>query len=514
VSGTKPRFRFAPSPTGPLHIGGARTALYNWAAARALGGSFVLRIEDTDRERSTTQSLDGILASLRWVGLDWDEGPEQGGDYGPYFQSERLDLYQEFSRKLLQSGHAYNCYCTPEEVDEGRKRMQQTTGRSMYDRRCRDLTDEQRAAKEAAGARSSIRFKMPLEEIFTLPDLSKGDVQVNLKELDDWVMVRASGMPLYNFACVVDDLLMAITHVVRGDEHFLNGVKQMVMFRALEQEPPRYAHIPLILGKDGKKLSKREAQTNLLDYRDQGYPSAAIFNYIALLGWGFSADRDIFTREEMVAKFKIESIGSAGARFDEDKLIWMCGQYIRDTSLDELIGLVRPYLIADGVVSEAAFASHPRFIRNVVACHQERIRTYSEISPKVAYLFQDQIQRDDKANKSLEKHADAPKWLAAYADLLEATPLPPSYPADRGHADTVVELPTDQVDSVPARDSLAHAHPKHLEEDARKLAEDLGAKFGHFVQPIRAALTGSVAGAGLFDIVYLLGKERCLARLR
>jgi glutamyl-tRNA synthetase len=513
VTGTKPRLRFAPSPTGPLHIGGARTALYNWAAARAMGGCFLLRIEDTDRERSTKESLDNILTALRWLGLSWDEGPEQGGEHGPYLQSERMDRYREFAAKLLESSHAYKCYCTPEEVAAGRQRMQQTVGVSMYDRRCRDLTDAQRAQKEAADGRCSIRFKMPLDEVFTVPDLSKGDVQVNLKELDDWVMVRPNGMPLYNFACVVDDHLMAITHVVRGDEHFLNGVKQMVMFRALQQEPPRYAHVPLILGKDGKKLSKREATTNLLDYRDQGYPPAAIFNYIALLGWGFSGDRDIFTPDEMVERFRIESVGSAGARFDEDKLMWMCGDYIRRTPLSELIGLVRPHLVADGVVPAAAFASHEGLIRNVVACHQERIRIYSEISPKVAYLFQDQIELEAKAEKNLRKHADAPQWLTAYRALLERTTLPPSYPADRGDADIVVELPTDKVETVPERSAVPFLHPKHLEADARKLAEELGVKFGHLVQPIRAALTGAAGGAGLFDIVYMLGKERCLARL-
>ncbi len=511
---TDVRLRFAPSPTGPLHLGGARTALYNWAAARAMGGRFLLRIEDTDRERSTTESLDNILAALRWLGLFWDEGPEQVGERGPYFQSQRTDLYQQFALRLLESGHAYKCYCTPAEVEDGRQRMQQTLGARIYDRRCRDLTDAQRAHKEAEGRRYSIRFKMPLEEVFTVPDLCKGAVQVNLKELDDWVMVRPSGMPLNNFACVVDDHLMAITHVVRGDEHFLNGVKQMVLFRALGQEPPRYAHIPLILGRDGKKLSKRDAQTNLLDYRDQGYPAQAIFNYIALLGWGFSGDRDIFTRDEMVARFQIESVGSAGARFDEDKLMWMCGDYIRRTPLSELVGLVEPFLVAGGVLPAAAFASHPAFIRNVVACHQERIRIYSEISQKVAYLFRDDIELDEGAKKNLKKHDDAPKWLAAYAELLERTRLPPSYPADRGDADTAVELATDKVESVPERTDLPYAHPKHLEAEARNLAKELGIKFGHLVQPIRAALTGTTAGAGLFDIVYMLGRERCLRRLR
>ncbi len=482
-----------------------------------MGGCFLLRVEDTDQERSTSESLDNILAALRWLGLLWDEGPEQGGEqrgeHGPYFQSQRQDLYQEFALRLLQGGHAYKCYCTPEEVEEGRQRMQRVAGRSMYDRRCRDLTDAQRAQKEAEGRRHAIRFKMPTDEVFTAPDLCKGDVQVNLKELDDWVMVRPSGMPLYNFACVVDDHLMAITHVMRGDEHFLNGVKQMVLFRALGQEPPRFAHIPLILGPNGKKLSKRDAQTNLLDYRDRGYPAAAMFNYIALLGWGFSGDRDIFTREEMVERFKIESVGSAGARFDEDKMLWMCGDYIRRTPLGELVGLLQPFLVADGVLTAAEFAAHPTFIRNVIACHQERIRIYSDISQKVAYLFRDDIGPDKGASKNLKTHDDAPKWLAAYAELLERTRVPPSYPADRGDADTAVELPTDKVESVPEPGDLPYVHPKQLEAEARSLAAELGIKFGHLVQPIRAALTGTTAGAGLFDIVYMLGRERCLRRL-
>src|SRR5262245_24814052 len=267
-----PRLRFAPSPTGPLHLGGARTAMYNWAAARAMGGAFLLRIEDTDQARSSEASLQSILAGLRWLGIDWDEGPEKGGDYGPYFQTERLELYRVYADRLLASGHAYRCYATPEEVEEGRRALEAAGQRPMYDRRHRALTDQGRARFEAEGRVASLRYRMPLEGTVTIPDLCKGDVEVELVELDDWVMLRPDGMPTYNFACVVDDLEMRISHVVRGDEHFVNGVKQTVLFEALGAPPPRYAHIPLILGKDGKKLSKRDATTNLLDYRDLGYP--------------------------------------------------------------------------------------------------------------------------------------------------------------------------------------------------------------------------------------------------
>ena len=509
---TTPRLRFAPSPTGPLHIGGARTAIYNWAAARALGGKFLLRIEDTDQARSTDESLQNILSAFRWMGIDWDEGPEVGGDYGPYYQSQRLDLYQQHADQLLADGHAYKCYCTPEEVQAGREARVEAGKSPMYDRRCRDLDESQRQACEAEGRRFSLRFAMPLEEELTLADLGKGEVVVNLREVDDWVMVRAGGMPLYNFACVVDDLLMEITHVVRGEEHFINGVKQQVMFRALGKTPPQYAHIPLILGKNGKKLSKRDASTALLDYRDQGFSPESIFNYIALLGWSYSGDQDLFSREQMVAKFVIEEIGKSGAKFDEEKLQWMAGEYLRQTDLDSLVAQVKPFVV--DAVPDSAFDSHPDFVRALVSCNQERIRLYTELAEKLSYFFSDGVELDAGAEKNMRKNADAPQWLAAYADLLEASNLPPSYPADRGDADRVAALPSVKDAEVPARDTVTYLLPPHLEADARALAEKLDIKFGHLVHPIRAALTGTNKGPGLFDIVYLLGKQTCIARLR
>ncbi|GAB4143436.1 MAG: glutamate--tRNA ligase [Planctomycetota bacterium] len=501
-----PRLRFAPSPTGPLHLGGARTALYNWAAARAMGGRFVLRIEDTDQVRSTEASLRIILDGLRWLGIDWDEGPDVGGEHGPYFQMQRLHLYREAAQSLLASGHAYRCYCTPEEVERGRAAMRaEKKGFYGYDGRCRDLDPDQRAARERDGRKPSLRFRMPESRELVVRDLIRGDVRVDTRELDDWVMMRPDGVPLYNFACVVDDLAMEITHVVRGEEHFLNGVKQQLLFEALGGKAPLYAHIPLILNKEGKKLSKRDADTNMLDYRDKGYLPEAVFNYIALLGWGFSGERDLFSREEMIERFRIEDIGKAGARFDEEKLLWMSGEYARRLSRREFARRAAPFIrLPEGVGGSP-------WIENALACYQERVRIFGELPEKIAWLLGDSVARDPAAEKNLRKHDAAREWLVALADLLQGMDLPPSLPADRGDCDREVLLPSrpeDRCEGAPC------STPKDIERECRALCERLGAKFGHFVHPVRAAITGTDRGPGLFDCIFLLGKQRCCARLR
>jgi nondiscriminating glutamyl-tRNA synthetase len=504
-----PRLRFAPSPTGPLHLGGARTALYNWAAARALGGAFLLRIEDTDQARSTDASLQIILAGLRWLGIDWDEGPEKGGAFGPYFQMQRLATYRETADALLASGHAYRCYCTPEEIEAGRKELEaKKAGFSGYNRRCRTLSPEQRDAFEREGRRPNVRFAMPESRVLRVHDLVRGDVEVNTKELDDWVMLRPDGVPLYNFACVVDDIGMRITHVVRGEEHFLNGVKQRLVFEAVGAEPPQYAHIPLILNKEGKKLSKRDADTNMLDYRDKGFPPEAVFNYIALLGWGFSGDRDVFTRDEMVGVFRIADIGKAGAKFDEDKLRWMCGEYVRRWTPAELVQRARPWL--DRAVPAAAFTSHASWLRNAVACYQERVAILSELPGKLGWLFADPAM-DEAAAKNLAKEPAAAAWLTAYADHLADRPLPPSWPAPRDGADDAVALPSKKDAPEP---TCPFWTPAAIERDCRAFVERLGVKFGSFVHPVRAALTGTDKGPGLFDVLFLLGRDACVRRLR
>jgi glutamyl-tRNA synthetase len=505
-----PRLRFAPSPTGPLHLGGARTAIYNWAAARALGGRFLLRIEDTDTARNSEDALRIILQGLRWIGIDWDEGPEVGGDYGPYFQSQRLDLYRKFGAELLASGHAYKCYATPEEVEAGRERLLAAGKKGMYDRRDRDLTPGQQSAYEAQGRVPSLRYRMPLAGKYVLHDALRGKVEVDLAELDDWVMLRPDGMPTYNFACVVDDSEMAISHVVRGEEHLMNAFKQALMFDALGLVAPRYAHVPLILGKDGKKLSKRDASTNILDYRDRGYPPDAVFNYIALLGWSFSGDRDVFSKQEMLARFKIEDIHAAGAKFDEDKLLAICGHYIRQMSRAELLAATKPWLLRAGVVPDAAFATHGPLLESMVGCYQERIDRYGDLPDKVRWVFADPVL-DEAARQNLAKHADAKVWLAAYADVLAASPLPDSYPQDRAVADRALRLPSGK-DAAPAPSGVFG--PAQIEAQMRAFADQRALKFGNLVHPVRAALTGTDKGPGLFDVVFLLGKQACVRRLR
>ena len=507
----RPRLRFAPSPTGPLHLGGARTALYNWAAARALGGTFLLRIEDTDRERSDDKWLATIFEGLQWLGVDWDEGPDVGGPHGPYVQMQRMDLYRSYAQRLLDAGLAYECDCTTEEVEAGRERLRAAGQRPMYDRKHRDLDPSQRAALRASGRPTSLRFKMPLDGEWTLPDLCKGDVKLGLAEMDDWVMVRPDGIPTYNFACVVDDLEMKITHVVRGEEHLINGFKQSVLFDALGVPAPLYAHIPLILGKDGKKLSKRDAITNILDYRDRGYLADAVFNYITLLGWSFSGDRDVFTRAELLERFRIEDIGKSGGKFDEEKLLWMSGDYIRRLEPAAFAAAARPFL-ADAI-PVTAFTAAPGLVHNLLGCFVERVQVLSELRDKVAWAFGELVTLDADARGKIEKDPECGAWLSIYADRLEAMDLPPSFPADRSAADAAFHLPSASGPDAPTVAGPCLG-PKDLEADARAFAEQQGMKFGRFVHPLRAVLTGTTKGPGLFDCMFLLGKERTLSRLR
>ena len=492
--------------------------MYNWALARSLGGAFVLRIEDTDRERSTDESLQVILEGLAWLGIDWDEGPvfdagdrsNGGGEFGPYFQMQRLDRYEAAAKQLLDGGHAYRCYCTPERMEAVRAEQKAKKSSFLgYDGHCRDLSEAQRAEFEQQGLTFNLRFRMPEDRVVKVHDLIRGDVEVNTKQLDDWVMVRGGGVPLYSFACVVDDVDMKITHVVRGEEHFLNGIKQNLVFEALGHECPEYAHIPLILNQKGGKLSKRDPGVkSTLEYRDMGYPPEAVFNYIALLGWGFSADRDVFTRDEMVAVFKIGSVGKAGAKFDVEKLHWMCGEYIRQWSTDECLVRSRQWL--EPVLPDGSWETHQGWLRNVVACYQERISVLQEFPEKVQWLLHDP-ELDEQAQKAIKKRPDCGAWFAGFADLLQTLPMAPSFPGDRGDADEAVRLPTQEGAAEP---ESSFATPAALERAARAWAEAQEIKFGHFVGPVRAALTGTNKGPGFFDVVFLLGKDACVRRLR
>jgi glutamyl-tRNA synthetase len=513
VSENKPvRVRFAPSPTGPLHIGGARTALYNWLFAQTQGGTFLLRVDDTDQARSSEESLNNILDGMRWLGMDWDEGPDKGGDYGPYFQMQRMGGYKPRVEKLLAEGKAYPCFCTPEQVQEGREAMQKAGGNPMYDRRCRSLDPAAAKARVEAGETHTIRFAIPEGKV-VIDDLIKGLVEVDLGEVDDWVMMRGDGTPLYNLCSTLDDADMEITHIIRGEEHFTNGVKQVLLFEALGYEPPRFAHLPLILGKNGKKLSKRMAQTNLLDYRDQGYPPRAIVNFFTLLGWGFDAERDIFTMDEAIERFALDKVQKSGSILDEEKMSWMCGMYIRNESRAEFLDHVTPFLVKEGLCTQKDIGLHRAWFENLVACQQERVLTYGELPAKVVHYLKGFEEYEPKAWKNLNKKEGTAELLKAYRESLTGIALPSSRPGRPAEADTTVLLPTDKADEIPAEGSTPFLYPKHIENAARAFAESREIGFGQLVHPIRAALTGSAMGPSLFDIVYLLGREECEQRL-
>ncbi len=473
------RVRFAPSPTGPLHIGGARTALYNYLHARSKGGAFVLRIDDTDRERSTAESLAHILEGLRWLGLDWDEGPEKDGPHGPYFQSLRLEGYRDRVDRLLESGKAYRCFCSPEEVQEGRLRMQERVGASMYDRRCRRLEDREIRCRMEEGRPYVVRFAMPESGTIVLKDAIKGEVEIRLDQIDDWVMLRRDGSPLYNLCSALDDADMEITDVIRGEEHLLNTVKQVFLLEALGLPVPRFAHLPLILGKDGKKLSKRMAQTDLLSYRDAGYPAEALVNFFARLGWAPDAETEVFGLEEAIDRFDLKDVGRSGSMLDEEKLEWLVGVWLRRMEPGEILDRAVPWIEKAGLASSSEIAARRAWFEAIVGCYRERVRSLAEVPEKIGFFLAAEIRYDDKAWKNLTKHAEAAEWMEAWLNRLGAV-----------------------WDSAEA-----------LEARSREIAEELGIGFGRLVHPLRAALTGTSAGAGLFDIVFLLGPEETRKRV-
>jgi glutamyl-tRNA synthetase len=466
-----------------LHIGGARTALFNWAYARRHGGQFLLRIEDTDPERSTREYERAILEGLRWLGLNWDEGPDVGGPHGPYRQSERFERYRAVARELVASGRAYLCFCSSERLDEVRKGQEERKERIAYDRRCMALDPAAAAARVAAGEKAVVRFKTPEGQTRFL-DHIRGDVSFENAEVDDWVMLRSDGSPTYNFCVVVDDVDMRITHVFRGEEHLVNTPKQVLLYRALGLEAPEFGHLPLMLGTDGKKLSKRTGDTALQDYRDSGYPRDAVVNFLCLQGWALDGATEVFGVKELVARFDIKDVQKAGAIFDLDKFRWMAGEYLRRMTPEELADACAPFVVAAQLTSAEDLAARRAWFVEVVKSEQARIHIYSELAPRIAYLFQpdDAVVWTDEPLAAVRKHANAAQTLVDFRAWLAPR-------IERG------------VDAA------------ELRESAKKWAQEKGLKLPAFFQPVRLALSGVVQGADLFDVMALLGPERVLARL-
>jgi glutamyl-tRNA synthetase len=472
------RVRFAPSPTGYLHIGGARTALYNWLLARHEGGAFVLRIEDTDRERSKKEYRDAILDDLRWLGLDWDEGPEVGGPRGPYFQSERADSYAPHLDRLLERGLAYRCYCAPEELEERRRTHPAGPDAWRYDRRCLSVAPEE-AARLAGERPAVIRFRVP-EGTTSFDDVILGPIEVENAELDDLVIARADGTPTYNLAVVVDDLEMGITHVVRGSDHLSNTPRQVLLWRALGHEPPTFGHLPLVLSQDGQVLSKRRGAVAVGEYRRMGYLPEALVNYMALLGWAYDGEQEFFARGDLVEKFEIGRVSGKAAAFDPEKLTWMNAQWIKRLDVSDRTDRLVPLLRDEGLLEREPIGEHRRWLENVVSVIDDRLKTLRDVLEFDWFFLASDVAYDSIAvNKVLAKPG-AGDILAGLRKTLSGAP---------------------------------DFEPETLERLIRDYADEVGLKAGKVIQPVRVAVTGKTASPGIFETLSLLGRDRVLARI-
>lgn len=473
MNSKKVKLRFAPSPTGFLHIGGARTALYNWLFARANNGSFILRIEDTDRSRSTEEAIDAIISSLRWLGLNWDEEP--------YRQTDRLSYYQKAARRLLDEGKAYFCYCTPDELEAKRHAAVQAGQPPKYDGRCQELSLDERKAFEREGRKPAIRFITPREGITTVSDLIRGKVRFENKLLSDFIILRADGFPTYNFAVVIDDAAMNITHVIRGEDHLSNTPKQIFLYQALNLPIPPFVHLPLILGPDRAPLSKRHGAISIEEYRTNGYISEAMINYLALLGWSYDEKSTIFSVRELIEKFSLDRVSKSPAIFDPVKLEWMNAYYIRHTPLGELTKKVIPVFQKAGFLVGEPDAETSNWLEKVTASVQERIKRLIDVAELTDFFFKEELELDPKATE----------------EILSAPAVP-----------KILELAENKLIS------LDQFEREQIETALRTILEELKLKPGEVFQPIRVATTGRTASPPLFETLEILGKEKTLLRLR
>jgi len=453
------RTRFAPSPTGYLHIGGARTALYSWLHARKHGGQFVLRIEDTDRERSTQASVDAIIEGMDWLGLDYDEGP--------IFQTDRFDRYADVIQQLLDQGDAYYCYCSRDELDEMREKQRANKEKPRYNGKCRDRKDA------PDGMESVIRFRNPLEGDVVIDDLIKGQIVINNRELDDLIIARSDGTPTYNFTVVVDDIDMQITHVIRGDDHINNTPRQINMIRALGKQPPKYAHAPMILGDDGKRLSKRHGAVGVMQYRDDGYIPQAVLNYLLRLGWSHE-DQEIFSREEMIELFKVENVNGAASTFNTQKLIWVNEQYIKTLPADEIAENLQWHLD-----NQKLDTSNGPAITDVIEAHRDRAKTLKELAAGIRYYYEDFSEYDEKATKKHFKTA-TPGILQNLLDKFK---------------------------------SIENWSAEAINDSIKSTCEELELGMGKVGPALRVAVTGTAMSPSLDITLNLVGKDRTLERL-
>ena len=469
------RVRFAPSPTGEPHVGNVRTAIFTWLFARGASGSFIIRVEDTDQARKVEGATEELLESLRWLGLDWDEGPDIGGDYGPYYQSQRLDLYRKSCDTLLDSGRAYRCYCSPERLAEMRKeqsRLKQPTG---YDRRCRPSNESQRSDAEASGVTPVVRFAMPSDGSTEVHDLVRGEVSFENRLIDDFVIMKSDGYPTYHLANVVDDHLMEISHVMRAEEWLSSTPRHVQLYTALGWEPPPFAHLPIILAPDRSKLSKRQGATSVLEFRRGGYLPEAMVNFLTLLGWSLDDKTEIISTPDLIRHFSIEGITKSGAVFDAEKLQWMNGLYIRQVTIDELTGALLDYWRAFPPEEMRELPPAER-LREIVPLIQERLKTLADAASLVSFFFADGVEyeTDELVQKGMDPTTTTEALKASLARL----------------------------------EALNSFDAPGIEAELRPLADELGLKARQLFGALRVATTGQRVSPPLFETMELLGKER------
>jgi len=478
----KIRVRFAPSPTGDLHIGGARTALFNWLYARHYKGTFILRIEDTDQVRSTDEAINVILESMKWLGLDWDEGPEKGGEYGPYYQMQRLQLYQKYAEQLLKDQKAYYCYCSREELAESKKEQSKENKSLKYNRHCLNLSKEDKIRYKLEGRKPVIRLKIPAREI-AFNDLLRGKVTFDGGLLSDFVIMKSDGIPTYNYAVVIDDILMKITDVMRGDDHISNTPKQIVMYEALGFDVPKFAHIPMIMGQDRTRLSKRHGAASVMEYEKMGYTPEAVVNYIAHLGWSPGDEREIFSKDALIKEFNLDKISKHAAVFSMEKLNWFNGEYLKNMSIDSIIKIFLPFLKeANYIESEESISPAKNdYIKEVIKLLQGRIKNISQFIDYADYFFMDEINIEPQAFTNVLNKEGVPGILQALKERLS---------------------------------TLKCWDGESIENAVREVASSLQIKGGQIIHPTRVSLSGKKVGPGLFELMVVLGQSKTVKRLK
>ena len=475
------RVRYAPSPTGHLHIGNARTALFNYLYARNKGGKFIIRIEDTDQKRNIEGGEESQLKYLKWLGMDWDEGVDVGGEYGPYRQSERIDIYQKYYNELLEKGLAYKCYCTEEELEKEREEQMAKNETPQYSGKCRHLTAEEQQHLEAEGRQPSIRFKVPQGKIYSFDDMVKGQVSFESDGIGDHVIVKKDGIPTYNFAVTIDDHLMEISHVLRGDDHISNTPKQLMIYEALGWTPPIFGHMTLIVNESRKKLSKRDESIIqfIEQYEELGYIPEALFNFIALLGWSPEGEEEIFSKEEFINIFDPNRLSKSPALFDKQKLAWMNNQYMKQIELDRVVEFALPHLIKSGCVKETRTEEENAWVRELIALNQERMSYGAEIVELSELFFNEEVRVDEEAKEILAEE-QVPEVLSAFLTEIE---------------------------------NLEPFTAEEIKKAVKAVQKSTGHKGKKLFMPLRVATTGQMHGPDLMKTIELLGKEKVKTRV-